>query len=192
MMKKGIIYVFTNKENGLQYVGQTTKELKQRTYQHVYDATKRKVGGKFYNALRKYSINNFEVEVVYEIYDETLESLVKKLNEVEHTEIEKRNSINNGYNTERGGRNHTNKNPLKISKSKMNTVYKNSNIIEQYDLNGEFIERYDTAIQAQRATGAHNSHILRVCRGERKTHKGFIWKFGHIKSDELREHPVKS
>lgn len=44
-------------------------------------------------------------------------------------------------------------------------------------------------MQAQRATGAYNGHILKVCRGERKTHKGFIWKFGHTKSDELLGSP---
>lgn len=42
-------------------------------------------------------------------------------------------------------------------------------------------------MQAERAVGGDNGHILAVCRGKRKTHKGFIWKFGHVKSDELLE-----
>lgn len=37
-----------------------------------------------------------------------------------------------------------------------------------------------------------NGHILAVCRGQRRSHKGFIWKFGHVKSGELLESSNKN
>lgn len=188
----GLIYTFTNKENGLQYVGQTYKDINVRVYQHLYDATKRNCGGKFYNAIRKYGIDSFDIDILHKVECGDINELVGILNKLEYDEINYRNTITNGYNTERGGRNSNYRNGDKISKTKLNSVYSNSNPIEQYDLDGKLIATYETTMQAQRATGANNGHILKVCRGIRKTHKGFIWKFGHIKSGELREHPVKS
>lgn len=180
----GLIYTFTNKENGKEYVGQTIQPIEVRDYAHYYEAFNQNKGGKFNNALRKYGKGGFIRSIVHEI---TAEELIDKLNELEDMEILSRNTITNGYNTLRGGRNTVKTCGNSISKSKFNSTYKNSNTIEQYDKSGNLIATYASAMQAERAIGGDNGHILAVCRGKRKTHKGFIWKFGHVKSDELLE-----
>ena len=185
---KGVIYTFINKINKKEYVGQTIQKIEKRDYGHYYEAFNQNLEGKFNNALRKYGKGGFIRNILHEVEKDNAEDLIDELNELEDKEILKRNSIKNGYNTLKGGRNKANKNGKNISEAKMNQVYKNSNIIEQYDLNGKLLNTFKSTMQAQRETGCNNGHILKVCNGIRKTHKGFIWKFGHIKSGELPEH----
>lgn len=47
----------------------------------------------------------------------------------------------------------------------------------QMDLNGNFIAEYPSALAASKATNGHQSSISKVCKGERKTANGYIWKF---------------
>lgn len=183
----GLIYTFKNKENGKKYIGQTIQPIEVRDYSHYYEAFNQNKGGKFNNALRKYGKGGFIRSVLHVVRAENAQELIDKLNELEDMEILKRDSINNGYNTLRGGRNFVKTHGNSISKAKFNSVYKNSNIIEQYTKDGKLVATYNSAMQAERAVGGDNGHILAVCRGQRKTHKGFIWKFGHVKSDELLE-----
>ncbi len=49
-------------------------------------------------------------------------------------------------------------------------------IVSQYTLQGEFIKKYDTQLQAQKFTGIHNSAISRVRRGKAKSAGGYLWK----------------
>ena len=67
-----------------------------------------------------------------------------------------------------------------VSKSK-NRKYINSNfgkekLIEQYDLNNNFINSYHTIAEASRATGISTSSISTVCTGKKEKTKGFKWK----------------
>lgn len=55
----GLIYTFTNKENGKEYVGQTIQPIEVRDYAHYYEAFNQNKGGKFNNALRKYGKGGF-------------------------------------------------------------------------------------------------------------------------------------
>lgn len=188
----GLIYVFKNKINNKEYVGQTTQLIKVRDYSHYYEAFIIGLSGKFNNALRKYGKDGFIREIIHTIEEDDFNILLDKLNKLEDEEIIKRDTISNGYNTLRGGRNIPRKEFGKnISASKFNSIYKNSNTIEQYTIDGKLLATYESAMQAERATGANNGHILKVCRGYRKTHKGFIWKFGHVKSGELLENSTE-
>lgn len=49
--------------------------------------------------------------------------------------------------------------------------------VEQYDLNGVFIEGYKSIHDAHRKTGANVSDICLCCKGVRRTAKGYIWKY---------------
>ena len=49
--------------------------------------------------------------------------------------------------------------------------------VEQYDLDGNYLGRYDSARDASRATGVGWKLISAVCRGERKHSHGFVFKF---------------
>lgn len=61
-MRTGLIYKYTNKINGKVYIGQTTEKLERRHYrhcvQHIDDGTY------FHKALKKYGIDNFELEII--------------------------------------------------------------------------------------------------------------------------------
>ena len=186
---KGFIYTFVNKQNGKEYIGQTIQPIQERDYQHYYDAFNMNKHNKFCNALRKYGKGGFIRQILHTVEADTAEELFDKLNKLEDEEIISRDTIKNGYNSMRGGRNFKREYGKTISESKFNSVYKNSNIIEQYSLDGKLINTYKSAMQAERAINGDNRHILAVCRGQRKTHKGFIWKFGHVKSDELLGSP---
>lgn len=48
--------------------------------------------------------------------------------------------------------------------------------VSKYSLNGVFIESYSSISDASKNTGINKSCIAKVCRGERKTSGGFIWK----------------
>jgi hypothetical protein len=49
--------------------------------------------------------------------------------------------------------------------------------VGQYDLNGNLIKEWNKMSDASEAVGIDSSKICAVCRGERKTTKGFIWKY---------------
>jgi len=86
----GQIYILENKINGKVYVGQTTKSVEKRLYQHIR--------AKYYigRALRKYGIDNFE-QYIYIIPDFLLDyceiEMIKRLNTISPA----------GYNLESGG-----------------------------------------------------------------------------------------
>lgn len=90
-----LIYLFTNKTNGKQYVGQTVRDFKVRLQEHL-----RKQDIIFDKALNKYGIDNFE----YDIIDQA--ETIEELNAKEIFWINKLNSITpNGYNQCCGGEN---------------------------------------------------------------------------------------
>lgn len=93
----GCIYLYTNKINGKQYVGQTTRPLKKRHWQHISQND-----CYFDRAMKKYGANNFDLTVLEDdIFDENV------LNERESYYIDKFDTFNNGYNMNRGGDNQT-------------------------------------------------------------------------------------
>lgn len=47
----------------------------------------------------------------------------------------------------------------------------------QYNLNGNFLERYVSASEASRKTSMSKTCITRCCRGEREQSGGFLWKY---------------
>ena len=49
--------------------------------------------------------------------------------------------------------------------------------VGQYTLDGELIKIWPSTIEAKRQAGFDCGHISRVANGERKTHKGFVWRY---------------
>ena len=84
---KGIIYKITNKVNGKSYIGQTryTIEFRWKQHQHKKDNTY------FHNAIHKYGIENFSIEIL-EKCD------IEDLNSREIFYIAKYDTFVNGYN----------------------------------------------------------------------------------------------
>ena len=58
----------------------------------------------------------------------------------------------------------------RISKKKCKPVL-------QYDLNGNLIQKWESATEAKKKKGYNNKCISRCCLGERKTYKGYIWRY---------------
>lgn len=93
----GCIYMYTNKINGKQYIGQTKRGLVVRHWQHMsqHDSY-------IDRDIEKYGIENFDLEVLEDgIFDPSV------LNEKEKYYIAKYDTFNNGYNMTRGGDNGT-------------------------------------------------------------------------------------
>ena len=94
---KSNIYVFTNKINGKQYVGQTIN-IEERYKQHRKDAKNENKNSIFYRAIRKYGFDNFEFKVVETDID------ISKIHEREKFWIKELNTKSpNGYNLTDGG-----------------------------------------------------------------------------------------
>lgn len=111
---EGIIYCYTNKINGLKYIGQTTNEISRRysfTNPNVRYCTSYKQfknGGtlsKFDQARKDYGLEAFDYEILETFESEDSEYLIDQLNALETYYINKYDSMNNGYNMTEGGYN---------------------------------------------------------------------------------------
>lgn len=49
--------------------------------------------------------------------------------------------------------------------------------VKQYDLNGNFIREWESAIEAERQIGVSRATIGRCCKGDFKTAGKYIWKY---------------
>ena len=98
-----------------------------------------------------FDFENITFEVIASA--ETLSELAKK----ERYFIEKYDSFNNGYNSDRGG------------------GFKKP--IYQYNLSGELISTFEDLGGAANAVNAYSSSISHSCIGDTKTCKGFYWSY---------------
>jgi group I intron endonuclease len=94
----GLVYRVTNTLNGKVYIGKTTVPLLRRWTQHVSSA-KKGVNSRLYNAIRKYGVKSFDMQVI----DTTTNS--GELSRLEQDWIIRLNSRNPdiGYNITPGG-----------------------------------------------------------------------------------------
>lgn len=94
----GYIYQITNKINNKIYIGKTEFSVEKRFKEHCKDAFReRNEKRPLYNAMKKYGIENFIVEILEEVNDG------KMLEEREIYWIEQKDSYRNGYNATLGG-----------------------------------------------------------------------------------------
>lgn len=93
---KGKIYKITNTINGLVYIGCTVNSLKKRFYEHIYRCEKTDYKSKLYNAIKKYGIDNFKIELVEECDLSCIYENEKKY-------IDLYDSYHNGLNSTFGG-----------------------------------------------------------------------------------------
>jgi len=95
-MRKGVIYKATNINTGLSYIGQSI-EFDKRKKRHHYKAFQRDSNTHFHRALRKYSADSFQWDILEDdINEDTLDTR-------EMYWIDKFDTYNNGYNMTAGG-----------------------------------------------------------------------------------------
>lgn len=95
----GLIYSITSEITGKIYIGQTTQSLEERWKKHIYNSSNSSINKNLplYNEIKKYSADNFTVELLCYAYSfEELASLEKKLI------VEKNALIPNGFNNSKG------------------------------------------------------------------------------------------
>ena len=111
---EGIIYCYTNKINGLKYIGQTTNEIGRRysfTNPNVRYCTSYEIykqGGKlskFDQARKDFGLGAFEYKIIDRVENDDKECLISQLNALETYYIKKYDTMNNGYNMTEGGYN---------------------------------------------------------------------------------------
>lgn len=88
------------------------------------------------------------------------------LPEVDHIDTDKSN--NSVENLRWVTRKENQNNPLTLAKKKR---------VAQFTKDGEFIKEYRCAKDAADELGINDKSINRVCHGDRKTYKKFIWKY---------------
>lgn len=188
-MIKGIIYKYTS-PSGKCYIGQTTDEnRRKRQHEHnAFNTECKQYNSKFYTAIRKYGWDSFQYEVLYTIFKETLEETIDILNDREIYYIGQYDSFKNGYNMTIGGRqlrgsDHPSYGTHLSEEHKIKLKASVIKQVSQYDIDGNYIATYDSAANAQLATGCDSSQIIAVCRGKSYTSKNYQWRYGDSKEN---------
>lgn len=205
------IYQITNDINSKIYIGKTEFSIDKRFKEHCKDAYRReKEKRPLYAAMRKYGIKHFHIELIEETdnpeererywieqkrsfkngYNATLGGDGKKYIDYDLV-IASYKETQNIAETAR---------QLNLDKHHISTILHLNNIevlstekvnqkcvgkvVNQYTLQGEYIQSFPSAKSAAEALGkitstskGATSHITDVCRGKRKTAYGYIWKF---------------
>lgn len=116
------IYIYTNRINGKQYVGQTTNSINERQHKHLTEVRHPKYKSVFHDAIRKYGIENFNREVI---------KVDKAMLDTYEIDLIARwdTKVPNGYNILSGGggmRGHKHTDEWKREASERNTGSKNA------------------------------------------------------------------
>ena len=196
------VYMHKNKINGKVYIGITKQKVKER-WQNGLGYKRNSL---FYNAINKYSWNNFEHIILFEHL--TKEEAEKK--EIELIAYYKSNNRNYGYNIEKGGHcntmteeikkkisnsnkgikrtkefkekcriNNIGKKHTQATKEKMSKsqLGKHSIKTNQYDLDGNYIKTWNSAREAAKYYNIHEVSITCCCRKRSKSCNNYIWRY---------------
>jgi len=166
-MYEGYIYCIANKLDGKQYIGQTTRSVHRRWKEHINDS-KDLINNPYvlYKAMNKHGLNNFTIKTLIKIRNISFNNLCSELNYYEEFYIDKYKTLcPKGYNLSKGGDNHYNINVLK-------PVY-------QFNINGEYINYFNSISEASSITGIDGSNIVKVCRKKARSTGNFIWSYSN-------------
>ena len=205
------IYQIVNDINGKIYVGKTERSIEERFREHCKDYTRRDYEKRpLYRAMKKYGTEHFHIELLEETdnpeereiywieqkrsfkdgYNATLGGDGKRYIDYDlviatYLELQNQNEV-----ARRMGisldtiRTILKSNNIEIIKNSEVSARVTGKIINQYSLDGEYIQSFPSAKAAAESLGkisstskGASSHISDVCRGKRKTAYGYKWKF---------------
>lgn len=211
------IYKITNLINGKIYIGKTLLTVEKRWKEHCEDYKKQRNEKRpLYSAMNKYGIENFKIEQIEECSDKIINE--REVYWIEHYQsfkhgynatiggdgkayldydliCETYKQVQNAAKTAEicgccadSVRNILRERKMEIISSSEISRRKNSKIINQFSLDGEFIQsfkslsdaaRYIQSLKSESRTGIGGirTHISEVARAKRKTAYGFIWKY---------------
>ena len=169
-METYYIYKFTNKKNNMNYIGQSVNPEK-RKMEHLYGRKKGNIPY-FDRVLKKYGIEQFDFEIIDKANTQ------EEIDKLEKEYILKYNSLKpNGYNILKGGR--------------LQRGAWNSKPIDEYDLQGNYINSYESAGYYQNFVNKqYDSRMIRRACSEQKHYKEriFRWK-GDEKPNSYQKTP---
>lgn len=211
------IYKITNLINGKIYIGKTLLTVEKRWKEHCEDYKKQRNEKRpLYSAMNKYGIENFKVEQIEECSDKIINE--REVYWIEHYQsfkhgynatiggdgkayldydliCETYKQVQNAVKTSElchcsadSVRKILKERKMEIISSTEISRRKNSKIINQFSLDGEFIQSFKSLSDAARyiqslkpesrtGIGGIRTHISEVARAKRKTAYGFIWKY---------------
>lgn len=205
------IYKITNKLNGKIYIGQTSRTVQERWKEHQKDCARREFEIRpLYRAINKYGIDNFSIETIEETdnpnerekfwieyygsfkngYNATLGGDGKPYVDYDLV-VATYKEVQNMHEVARRLNIHVDTVEYIIHSRQIPTLPSSivcarvtSKVVNQYDLEGNYIQSFPSALAAAKAlntitstSNGASSHITDVCRGKRKTAYGYKWKF---------------
>ncbi len=178
VIKTGIYKIEHSSVPNIYYVGSTfimNKGLNQGFYLrwrlHKYYLLKGKHHSyKLQDVVNKLGIDGLKFSII-EVIDNNIEHLVER----EQYWINTLNSYKNGYNVLPFAR---------TSKGRINTNKNLGKRINQFDINGNIINEFLSARDANKKTGVSYKKISLVCNGINHSAGGYIWRFINDKFDK--------
>lgn len=201
------VYKITNQINQKIYIGKTVSTIEKRWHQHIREARKERSKNRpLYQAMNKYGIENFKIEMIEECS-------VESLNYRECYWIEYYSSFREGYNATKGGDGTVyldydliyktylfTKSVQKTSELCNCDIHSVSLVLDLYNIDRrerksnaqnsvkkpvaqidpttkEIVAVYESIADAKKAVPNTYSHISSVCRGKRKTAGGYEWRY---------------
>ena len=211
MEKSYCIYMHINVHNHKVYIGQTRQSIQDRWTQHKANA-KSGVDYLIYRAMRKYGIEHFHIELIEETdkpeerevywieqkrsfkygYNATMGGDGKRYIDYDlvittYLQVQNQNEVARLLNISKDTVHFVLiSNNIEIATNQTVNAKLFGKIINQYDLDGNFLQSFSSARSAAASLGkitntSHgaSSHIADVCKGKRKTAYGFIWKYAN-------------
>jgi len=148
-----IIYKVINDQTNEVYIGATTKSIEERKQDH-YQKTISGSDVKFHNAIDTYGPDSFRW-VQIDSANNTNELAQKEIKYIEEND-----SLNNGYNSDKGG-------------GFKKTIYK-------YNLDGSLNSTFETLSEAGKTINARKQDISRACWSVNHTLSGFLWSYDYV------------
>ena len=177
----GIKNIITNKW----YIG-STFNLHDRIRRHRYALlTHTHHSSKLQRSFDKYGINNFEVFIIESFKNLDIDDLINK--EIDY--INQYDSLNNGYNMTKDCRIYK---QFKLSKEAINKVAaKNNKAVIQFDLNGNYIKKFNSITEAATELNEQTTNISKACKlGVSHSVKNFIFIY-EKDYDETKDYSYK-